>query len=542
MDKLRLAFALRYLPLTLCIIATPFFFSVAMAAPIFGGLFKLLALVFAALALLGVRDLLQKRHAILRSHPIAGHLRFLLEQVRPEIRQYFFEDEKSGAPFSRDKRALVYQRAKNELDKRPFGTELDVYAEGFEFMRHSIAPTTPAEEPHRIKIGPECAQPYSASILNISAMSFGALSANAIRALNAGAKRGGFAHDTGEGGVSAYHRENGGDLIWEVGSGYFGCRGGDGRFSSDLFAQIAVDPQIRMVELKLSQGAKPGHGGVLPAAKLTPEIAAIRGVPLGVDCVSPARHSAFSTPIELVRFVDEMRRLSGGKPAGFKLCIGQPVEFLAICKAMLETGLTPDFIVIDGKEGGTGAAPLEFMDHLGMPMREALNFAHNALVGAGLRDRIRIGAAGKIVSAFDIARALALGADWCNAARGFMFALGCIQSQSCHNDRCPTGVATQDPDRMSALYVPDKAERVYRFHRSTLMTLAELTAAAGLEHPADFTVSHFARRVSPREIAGFEHLYPQLAAGELIAGSDDPRFRDAWKRARADTFAASRTG
>ena len=537
MDKLRLAFAWRYLPLTLCVIAAPFFFAAAMVAPIFGGLFKLLAFVFAALAILGVRDLLQTRHSILRSYPIAGHLRFLLEEARPEMRQYFFEDEKSGAPFSRDKRALVYQRAKGELDKRPFGTELDVYAEGFEFVRHSIAPTIPSDEPHRLKIGADCAQPYSSSLLNISAMSFGALSANAIRALNAGAKRGGFAHDTGEGGVSAYHRENGGDLIWEVGSGYFGCRGAHGGFAPDLFAEMAVDPQIRMVELKLSQGAKPGHGGVLPAAKLTPEIAAIRGVPMGADCVSPARHSAFTTPIELVSFVDEMRRLSGGKPAGFKLCIGQPAEFLAICKAMLETGLHPDFIVVDGKEGGTGAAPLEFMDHLGMPMREGLSFVHNALVGIGLREKIRIGAAGKIVSAFDIARAMALGADWCNAARGFMFALGCVQSQSCHNDTCPTGVATQDPDRMRALYVPDKAERVYRFHRSTLMTLAELTAAAGLDHPSEFTVAHLARRVSPREILGFEQLYPQLAAGELVAGTDDPRFGGAWKRARPDTFA-----
>ena len=537
MERLKLAFAWRYLPLTLSILAAPFFFTAAMAAPIFGGLFKLLAVVSIALAGLGVRDLFQKRHAILRSHPIAGHLRFLLEDLRPEIRQYFFEDEKSGTPFSRDKRALVYQRAKGELDKRPFGTEYDVYAEGFEFVRHSIAPTLPSKEPHRVKIGVDSAQPYSASILNISAMSFGALSANAIRALNAGAKRGDFAHDTGEGGVSAYHRENGGDLVWEVGSGYFGCRGADGRFSPELFARAACDPQIKMVELKLSQGAKPGHGGVLPAAKLTPEIAAIRGVPLGVDCVSPARHSAFSTPVELVRFIDEMRRLSGGKPAGFKLCIGQPAEFLAICKAILETGLTPDFIVVDGKEGGTGAAPLEFMDHLGMPLREGLSFVHNALVGVGLRDKVRIGAAGKIVSAFDIARAMALGADWCNAARGFMFALGCIQSQSCHNDKCPTGVATQDPDRMRALVVSDKAERVYRFHRSTLMTLAELTAAAGLSHPGDFTAAHFARRVSPREIVGFEELYRPLASRELLEGSDDPRFRDAWKRARPDTFA-----
>ncbi|MFV0281675.1 MAG: FMN-binding glutamate synthase family protein [Rhodoblastus sp.] len=537
MDFLRLAFARRYLPLTLSILGAPFFLAFAMVAPIFGGMFKLLALICACLAILGLRDLSQTRHAILRSHPISGHLRFLLEEARPELRQYFFEDDKNGAPFSRDNRTLVYQRAKDDLDKRPFGTELDVYAQGYEFVRHSIAPTQASKEPHRIIVGAESAHPYSASILNISAMSFGALSANAIRALNAGARRGGFAHDTGEGGVSAYHREAGGDLIWEIGSGYFGCRDDDGRFSPELFARTASDPQIKMVELKLSQGAKPGHGGVLPAAKLTPEIAGIRGVPLGRDCVSPACHSAFSTPLGLVQFIDEMRRLSGGKPAGFKLCIGQPIEFLAICKAMIETGLHPDFIVIDGKEGGTGAAPLEFMDHLGMPMREGLSFVHNALVGAGLREKIRIGAAGKIISAFDIARAMALGADWCNAARGFMFALGCIQSQSCHNDRCPTGVATQDPHRSRALVVPDKAERVYRFHRSTLTTLAELTAAAGLDHPNEFTVNHFMRRVSPREIVGFEHLYPALSPGELVTGATDQRFGEAWRRARADSFA-----
>ncbi len=537
MEFLKLAFELRFLPLTLSVIGAPFFFAVAMVSPIFGGFFLLLSATLVGLSALGFRDLVQTRHSILRTHPISAHLRFLLETMRPEIRQYFFEDDKGGAPFSRDKRALVYQRAKGELDKRPFGTEYDVYSEGFEYIRHSIAPAAPGDGPLRTTIGAGRPQPYSASIFNISAMSFGALSANAIRALNAGAKRGGFAHDTGEGGVSSYHRENGGDLVWEIGSGYFGCRDDHGNFAPDLFAKAAADPQIKMVELKLSQGAKPGHGGVLPAAKLTPEIAAIRGVPLGRDCVSPARHSAFSTPIELIRFVDEMRRLSGGKPAGFKLCIGQPSEFLAICKAMLETGLRPDFIVVDGKEGGTGAAPLEFMDHLGMPMRDGLNFVHNALVGVGLRDRIRLGAAGKIVSAFDVARAMALGADWCNSARGFMFALGCIQSQSCHTDRCPTGVATQDASRARGLVVSDKAERVYNFHRSTLATLAELTAAAGLEHPEGFTTAHFARRVSPREVVGFEELYPALAPGELIAGCEDRRFRDAWARARPDRFA-----
>ncbi len=373
-------------------------------------------------------------------------MRFILEEFRPEMRQYFFESETDGAPFSRDRRALVYQRAKMQLDKRPFGTQLPVYSDGFEWMLHSLAPRPHAKEPYRVTIGgPACTQPYSASVLNISAMSFGALSANAIRALNGGAKIGGFAHDTGEGGFSPYHAEKGGDIIWEIGSGYFGCRTLDGVFSTENFARVARNPQIKMIEIKLSQGAKPGHGGVLPAAKVTPEIAAIRGVPLGIDCVSPARHSAFSTPLEMMEFIDKLRGLSGGKPVGFKLCLGQPVEFLAICKAMLQSGTTPDFIVVDGKEGGTGAAPLEFMDHLGMPMREGLSFIHNALVGTGLRGQIKLGCSGKILTAFDMARAMALGADWCNSARGFMFSVGCIQSLSCHTDACPTGVATQNP-------------------------------------------------------------------------------------------------
>ena len=367
-------------------------------------------------------------------------------------------------------------------------------------------------------------------------MSFGALSPNAIRALNKGARKGNFAHDTGEGGLSTYHLENGGDIIWEIGSGYFSCRDGDGRFAPGKFAELAVRPEVKMVELKLSQGAKPGHGGVLPAAKVSAEIARTRGVPRGQDCISPAFHSAFSTPIEMMHFIATMRRLAGGKPAGFKLCVGHPWEFLGICKAMLETGIYPDFIVVDGKEGGTGAAPLEFMDHLGMPLREGLSFVHNALIGINARKRIRIGAAGKIISAFDIARAMALGADWCNSARGFMFAVGCIQSQSCHTDRCPTGVATQDPTRQRALVVSDKSERVWNFHRATLHTLAELVAAAGLEHPNDFHLAHFSRRVTAREIVSFAELFPTLEPGELIAGTADPRFRDAWAMARADSF------
>ena len=492
------------------------------------------------LALVGLYDYFQTRHAVLRNYPIAAHMRFIFEAIRPEMRQYFFEGEKDGLPFPRDRRAIVYQRAKLVLDVRPFGTNYDVYAEGYEWMTHSISPTPVSKEPFRISIGgPDCTQPYSASIFNISAMSFGALSANAIRALNGGAKLGGFAHDTGEGGYSPYHREGGGDIIWEIGSGYFGARNPDGTFSAERFAAGAANPQVKMVELKLSQGAKPGHGGVLPAPKVSEEIALTRGVPVGVDCISPSHHTAFSTPIEMMKFIAEMRRLSGGKPAGFKLCVGHEWEFLAICKAMLETGIYPDFIVVDGKEGGTGAAPMEFLDHVGKPMRQGLHIVHNALVGIGARHRVKIGVAGKIITAFDIIRAMALGADWCNSARGFMFAVGCIQSQSCHTDRCPTGVATQDPTRQRALVVPDKMERVVNFHRATLHELAELTAAAGLDHPTDFKPIHISRRVSASEVATFADLYPALAENELVSGTSDKRWRRAWDMAHAGSFRAT---
>ena len=536
---LALAFSPRFIVLTLCILA-----AVADATLIGGSMLPrwdiplgIAFLVFIGLSLLGVRDLLQPSHSILRNYPVSGHLRFLLEEIRPEIRQYFFESEKDGLPFPRDRRAVVYQRAKRALDKRPFGTQFDVYAPGYEWLQHSIAPRPVAAEPFRVSVGgPDCLKPYSISVLNISAMSFGSLSANAIRALNAGARKGGFAHDTGEGGFSPYHQQNGGDIIWEIGSGYFGCRNADGSFNPGRFAAVAASDQIKMIEIKLSQGAKPGHGGVLPGAKVTPEIAAIRGVAEGEDCLSPACHSAFSTPVEMMGFIAELRRLSGGKPVGFKLCLGHSWEFLAICKAMLETKTYPDFIVVDGKEGGTGAAPLEFMDHLGMPMREGLVFVHNALVGIGARERIRIGVAGKITTAFDIARAMALGADWCNSARGFMFSLGCIQSLSCHTDRCPTGVATQDPTRGRALVVPDKSERVYNFHRSTLEALAELTAAAGLDHPSDFHPAHFWRRINVREATTFAEIYPGMETGELVAGARDETLRKAWNKASVDSF------
>jgi len=498
-----------------------------------------ITLVTGLLSLLGLFDLLQSAHAVRRNYPILGNIRYLVEGIRPEIRQYLLESDSDALPFSRAQRSLVYSRAKNETADKAFGTLVDVYQPGFEFISHSMRPA-PLSDPESFRVtigGPQCTQAYSASVFNISAMSFGSLSANAIRALNQGARRGNFAHDTGEGSISPYHREHGGDLIWELGSGYFGCRTEDGRFDPQRFAEQAQSPQVRMIEIKMSQGAKPGHGGILPKHKVTREIADTRGIPMDQDCISPSSHSAFSTPIELMQFIAQLRLLSGGKPVGFKLCLGHPWEFMGIAKAMLETGILPDFIVIDGKEGGTGAAPVEFADHIGVPMREGLLFAHNTLVGLNLRDKIKLGASGKIVSAFDIASVLAIGADWCNAARGFMFAIGCIQSQSCHTNTCPTGVATQDPLRQRALVVSDKAERVFNFHRNTLRALAEMLAAAGLEHPSQLQAKHLVRRMSATEIKLFSQLHVFLKPGELLAGKVLGEFYSRmWQLARADSF------
>jgi len=511
---------------------------VAGAASLVNPYWLIPAVIAAGLSLVGIYDLRQTRHSLRRNYPIMAHFRAFFELIRPEIRQYLLESDADAFPFSRAQRSLVYQRAKNVEDKRPFGTELDVYGSGYEWINHSMRPTKLPNTDFRVHIGgQECKQPYDSSVLNISAMSFGALSANAIRALNTGAKLGGFAHDTGEGSISRYHRENGGDLIWELGSGYFGCRTEDGHFDPEKFAAQAKSPQVKMVELKLSQGAKPGHGGVLPGAKVTPEIAEARDVPMGVDCVSPARHSAFSTPLEMMQFIARMRELSGGKPAGFKFALGHPWEFFGICKAMLESGILPDFIVVDGGEGGTGAAPLEFTDHIGTPLQEALLLVHNTLVGLNLRDKIRLGASGKVISAFDLARTLAMGADWCNAARGFMFALGCVQSQSCHTDHCPTGVATQDPRRQRALVVGDKSQRVYHFHRNTLHALGELVAAAGLEHPGDLQPHHIVRRVSGSEIRLLSNLYKFVKPGELLTNpAAHAVYETYWARASSHSF------
>ena len=498
-------------------------------------------LVTSLLSIVGLYDLLQKKHAILRNYPILGHFRFIFEDVRPEIRQYFIESDQDALPFSRMQRSLVYQRAKNQNAEKPFGSIIDVYQPNYRFIVHSIAPSQPADpESFRVLIGnAQCHQPYNASIMNISAMSFGSLSANAIRALNKGAQLGNFYHDTGEGSLSPYHLENGGDIVWQIASGYFGCRTPDGLFDPDKFAVQAKNPAIKMIELKLSQGAKPGHGGILPKDKITEEIARIRGVSRDHDCISPSQHPSFNTPIEMMHFIQKLRNLSGGKPVGFKLCIGQPWQFMSIVKAMLITGIVPDFVVVDGSEGGTGAAPIEFCDYIGTPLREGLRFVHNTLVGAGLRDQVKIGASGKIISAFDIASTFALGADWVNSARGFMFAVGCIQAQSCHTNQCPVGVATQDKDRQKAIDIPSKSERVFHFHKNTLRALSEMIAAAGLSHPSDIKAHHLAQRLNDREIKNYAQIHFFLKENELLQddlNDDDNFYYRMWKLADANTF------
>ncbi len=515
-------------------------------AAIAGGLYIggfgywLAAAAFGILSAVGIQDITQTRQSIRRNYPILSHFRFLFEEIRPEIRQYFLENDTEEIPFSRQQRAIVYQRAKGAVDKRAFGTQIDVYAAQYEWINHSVSPSELKDHNFRVEIGgAACKHPYSASVLNISAMSFGALSANAIMALNAGAKKGGFFHDTGEGSISCYHRKAGGDLVWEIGSGYFGCRNRDGTFNEEMFTKNANTESVRMIEVKLSQGAKPGHGGVLPGAKVSPEIAEARGVMVGEDCISPSKHSAFSTPIGLLQFIAKLRELSGGKPTGFKLCIGHPWEWFGIAKAMMETGIYPDFIVVDGGEGGTGAAPLEFTDHVGAPLREGLLLVHNTLVGLNIRRQIKLGASGKIITAFDITRAMALGADFCNSARGFMFSLGCIQAQACHTDKCPTGVTTQDKLRQRALVVPDKTERVYQFHQNTLKALKELVAAAGLEHPGEIGPEHVIRRISSTEVRSLAALHKFVQPGELLGTTPEhPAFKVFWANSRSDSFNA----
>ncbi|MHC4857196.1 MAG: FMN-binding glutamate synthase family protein [Planctomycetota bacterium] len=477
----------------------------------------------------------QRNHTVLRLYPVIGHLRYLFESIRPEIQQYFVESDTNGKPISREFRDLVYQRAKGVRDTRPFGTLFDVYHDGCEWINHSLSPQPVQEKDPRVRFGgKDCAQPYVASPLNISAMSFGALSRNAIMALNKGAKSGGFAHNTGEGGISPYHLKYGGDLVWQIGTGYFGCRNPDGEFDEVFFTEKACQAVVKMIEIKLSQGAKPGHGGILPAVKLTQEIADIRHVPMGQDVVSPAAHTAFSSPVGLLQFVARLRQLSGGKPVGFKLCIGSKVEFLAICKAMLETGITPDFITVDGSEGGTGAAPVEFSNSVGTPLRDGLVFVNNALLGSGLRSSIRIIAAGKATSAFHVLRLLALGADTVNAARAMMFALGCIQSRHCNRDTCPTGIATQNPARYQALDVELKATRVANYHAAMIENLKELVAAAGLSDLEELQPCDINRRVHGTDIRHYAELYPGITDGCLLVESGIPEaWRNDWVQAES---------
>lgn len=484
-----------------------------------------------------VRDITQTRHAILRNFPILGHFRYAFEAIRPEIMQYFIEGNTDGMPFSREQRSVIYQRAKGQIDTLPFGTQRDVYEVGYEWIHHSIAPVHAAEEKPSVRIGAEsCKQPYDISLFNVGAMSFGSLSANAVLALNRGAKIAGFAHNTGEGGVSPYHLEPGGDLIWQLGTGYFGARAADGSFEESKFAELAQHPHIKMVELKLSQGAKPGHGGILPGRKVTPEIARIRGVPEGQDVLSPPGHTAFSTPIELLELIARMREASGGKPIGIKLCIGKHRQFLAICKAMLETGITPDFVAVDGGEGGTGAAPLEFSNSIGMPLNEGLVFAHNCLVGCGLRDKTKIGASGKIVTGFHLLSKLALGADFGYSARGMMFAIGCIQALRCNMNDCPTGVATQRAELMRGLVVTDKASRVARFHDETVEALMEILAAAGVESHEDLRPWHIYRRISETESEHLANMYNFFEEGALLGDRLPKGYARVWTEASASAW------
>ena len=486
-------------------------------------------------------DLFQHKHTLRRNYPASARFRWFFEFLRPYMRSYLIESDLDGRPFSHDERGLVYARAKGDEDAHPFGTELDVYSGEYEWLSHSIAPSKDVEKYSRVMVGTDqCAKPYAASRLNISAMSFGALGMNAIEALNWGAKIGGFYHDTGEGGLSPYHLKHGGDIVWEIGSGYFGCRTKDGHFDADDFAEKATRDSVKMTEIKLSQGAKPGHGGLLPGAKVTEEIAKTRDVPQGEDCLSPPGHSAFSTPREMLEFAARMRDLSGGKPVGIKLCVGYPHEVFAVMKAMIASGVYLDFIVIDGAEGGTGAAPTELSDRVGMPLREGLIIARNALVGTGLKGKIKLAASGKVNSGSAIAMNASLGADWCNAARSFMFSLGCVQSMRCHTDTCPTGVATQSKARQRGLVIPEKAQRVANFHKATLNALHDIVVASGHQSPDEFDPCDFRQRINVAEMRPVTEIYPFVEEGELIDGARDERLARWWDEADPDSFKRNR--
>lgn len=499
----------------------------------------LLALVF-GLTVMGIYDMVQKKHSIMRTYPVFGRMRYWMESLRPKMYQYFVESDIDGRPINRIDRSTIYQRAKQQMDTTPFGTQLNVYEEGYEWMCHSIAPKDFHGLNHRPRVligNKDCKQPYSASILNVSAMSFGSLSSNAIEALNGGAKIGGFAHNTGEGGISPHHLVQGGDIIWQIGTGYFGCRDEEGNFSPEIFAKTAAHENIKMIELKLSQGAKPGHGGILPAKKNTPEIAAIRHVKPYTTVYSPPYHTAFNSPEGLILFLKQMRELSGGKPVGFKLCIGRKSEFVGICKAMIKLDIYPDFITVDGGEGGTGAAPQEFSNHVGAPLLDGLAFVHNMLVGFNIRHHIRIIASGKILTGFHILRAVALGADACNSARAMMMAIGCIQALQCNTNKCPTGVATQDPALTVGLVVSDKKQRVANYHEDTVKTFVELMGAAGIDDYKKLTRSHIYRRVFMNEVRTLEDIFPSLQPGCMLNEATIPeKYRQDYAEAYSDRW------
>ncbi|ALG62382.1 glutamate synthase [Citromicrobium sp. JL31] len=493
--------------------------------------------VAAPLLLIALWDMVQIDHSLRRNYPLTARFRWLFEDLRPFLRSYIVEGPLEGRPFDRVSRSLVYARAKKDEDAHPFGTELDVYSEEYEALCHSINPNPKAPKRTRVHVGTDqCSKPYDAARLNISAMSFGALGNHAIEALNMGAKIGDFYHDTGEGGLSKYHLKHGGDVVWELGSGYFGARDKDGNFDPESFRDKAQHDSVKMTEIKLSQGAKPGHGGLLPAAKVTDEIAETRQVPAHEDCLSPPGHSAFSTPREMLEFAAKMRELSGGKPVGIKLCVGMPHEVFAICKAMLDSGITLDFIVVDGGGGGTGAAPLELSDHVGLPLRIGLYYVNNALIGTGLKDKIKLAASEKVFSGSAIAMNAALGANWCNAARAFMFSLGCVQSLRCHTGTCPTGVATSSPARQRGLVIPEKAQRVANFQSKTLDSLHDIVVACGLESPDEFTPRHLRQWKNNAQMIPWSQIVHEVEPGKLLSEPDDTPFAEYWRMANPDTF------
>jgi glutamate synthase domain-containing protein 2 len=496
-----------------------------------------LLIPWGAFLLLGLYDVFFSKHLVTRTYPVIGHLRYILESIRPEIQQYFIATNQSGRPYNREQRTLVYDRARGENDRLPFGTQQDITAVGYESTMHSLAPKKVPESCGRILLGGEhCKLPYDASRLNISAMSFGALSDRAVRSLNLGAKIGNFMHNTGEGGLSKYHLQEGGTLCWQIASAYFGCRTEDDRFDPEQFKIKAALPQVKVIEIKLSQGAKPGLGGLLPGAKVTAEIAEARGVPVGKTCHSPAAHTEFSTPTGLLEFMQRLRELSGGKPVGFKLCIGKRSEFMGICKAMLNTGILPDFITVDGAEGGTGASQIEFSDNIGTPINEGLVFVNSCLIGVGLRDKIRIIASGKVASGFDLITKISLGADMCNAARAMLFSLGCIQATRCHTNTCPTGITTQDPTRKKSVHVHERGPMVASFHEKTIASFLDIAGAMGLEHVDDLSPGLIMRRGANELSVPYSELYHYLKVGELLGDEVHPKYASDWALASADHF------